>query len=126
MKNNSLYLTGLISNFLSNYSNLTCNIHLKCADQIVRMNTTFKKGYLEMLKLDRTNLIFANSKVDKKAVSYIYYLNSKWNKPFSKDLFDTCPKYNRDYLYDYSKDRTRELLRLTDPSYNGIIYRCLC
>lgn len=119
LKNNSLSLTGLISNFVSKYSNLTCKINLICADQIVSINTKFKNGNLEAFNLERTNLKFANSKVDKEAVSNIYSLNSKLNKEFSKDLFDISAKYNRDYFYDPSEDRTRELLRLTDPSNNG-------
>jgi hypothetical protein len=69
LKNNSSSLTGLISNFVSNYSNLTCKINLRCADQIVSINTKFKNGNLEVFNLERTNLNFANSKVDKQAVS---------------------------------------------------------
>jgi len=76
LKNHSLYFTGLISNFVSNYSNITYKINLRCTDQIVCINTTFKNGHIEEFNLNRTNLNFANSKVDEKAVSNIYSLNS--------------------------------------------------
>jgi len=90
LKNYSLYLRNLISNFVSNHSNLTCKINLICADQIVSINTTFKNGHLEEFNLNRTNLNFSN-KVDKNAASNVNFLNSLLNTQCSKDLFDISP-----------------------------------
>lgn len=92
LKNNSLYFTGLISNFFSDYSNLTCKIHLQCVNEIISINTTFKNGNIEEFNLNRTNLNLSN-KVDKKA--------------------------SNSSFYDPLIDKTKELLRLTDPSQNG-------
>lgn len=126
LKNNSLYLKNLISNFVSNYSNITCKINLICSDQIVSINTIFKNGHFEEFNLNRTNLNFVN-KVDKKAESNLNFLNSLLNtqcsknsfdlSPKNKDSFDLCPK-NIDSFYDPSVDRSRELLHLTDPMNN--------
>ena len=126
LKNDSLYLRNLISHFVYSYSNLTCKIKLTCADQMVKINTTFKNGHLEEFYLNRTNLNFVNE-VDKKADGNLNFLNSLLNTQCSKDLldlspkntnsFDLCPK-NIDSFYEPSADRTRELLHLTDPMNN--------
>jgi hypothetical protein len=126
LKNNSLYLRNLISNFVSNYSNITCKINLICSDQIVSINTIFKNGHIEEFNLNRTNINFVN-KMDKKAESNLNFLNSLLKtqcsknsfdlSPKNKDSFDLCPK-NIDSFYDPSVDRTRELLHLTDPMNN--------
>jgi hypothetical protein len=121
LKNNSLYLRDLISNFVSSYSNLTCKINLTCVDEIVTINTSFKNGHLEEFYLNRTNLNFVHE-VDKKSSFKINSLNSLLNTQYSNfDLspkhtnsFDLCPK-NIDFFYHPSADRSRELLHLTDP-----------
>lgn len=87
LQNNSLYLKGVISNFVSNYSYLTCKINFICDDLIVNINTVHKKGYLESMNINKTYLNFSNKKGD--------------------------------YLYDFSNDKTKELLRLTEPSKNA-------
>jgi hypothetical protein len=46
------------------------------------------------------------------------HLNSKLNNQFSKDLFDIGTKYNINYFYNW-ENKTRELLRLTEPSKKG-------
>ena len=141
MKNNSLYLSNLISSFVSNYTNLTCKINLICADEIGSIKTSFKNGHLEEFNLNRTNLNFANkvdknpgsdlnfvNKVDENASTNLNFINSLLNTQFSKNSFDLCPKNidsfdlcpkNIHSFYDPSADRTRELLHLTDPMKNG-------
>ena len=140
LKNNSLYLSNLISSFVSNYTNLTCKINLICADEIVSIKTSFKNGHLEEFNLNRTNLNFANkvdknpgsdlnfvNKVDENASTNLNFINSLLNTQFSKNSFDLCPKNidsfdlcpkNIHSFYHPSVDRTKELFHLTDPMNN--------
>jgi hypothetical protein len=61
LKNNSLSVKGIISNFVSNYSNLTCKINLICADEIVSINMLSKNGCIEQFNLNKISTSFANS-----------------------------------------------------------------
>lgn len=83
-KNNILYYTDLISNFVSNYP-FKGKINLLCSDQTISLNHSFKNINIGELYLNRTNLNFAN-KVDKKVVSYINLLVSNGYRRFSEDL----------------------------------------
>jgi hypothetical protein len=85
LRNDLLYLTGVIYNFTSNYSNLTCSINLTYYGQKIRIETMIKNGHLESFNLQRTNLDLAKSSKDK------------------------------NYFYDSSRDKIKELLRLTEP-----------
>lgn len=80
------YFADGISKVVSNYSNLTCKIHLTCDDQVIRIDTKFKNGHLEQFNLDTRNINFVNSS-----------------------------KYTYNDVYNNSRDRVKELLCLTDP-----------
>lgn len=62
LRNTILSFAGGISNFVSNYSNLTCKINLTCDDQMINIYAQYKNGYLEEFDIKRTNLTFENSK----------------------------------------------------------------
>jgi hypothetical protein len=118
LKKNYLYLTRLISNFISDYSKLTGEINLRCAYKQVIINTSLNKVNLEDYSLNKNNLNFA-FKIDDKGVSYLDLLNSKLHINFPGDIFNLCGKSYKYYFFDYSENRTSELLRITDPIQNG-------
>jgi hypothetical protein len=89
LRKNLLYLKGVIYNFTSNYSNLTCSINLTYYGQKIRIDTIIKNGHLESFNLQRTNLDLAKSS-----------------------------KYTN-YFYESSMDKIKELLRLTEPCKVG-------
>jgi len=52
------YFADGISKVVSNYSNLTCKIHLTCDDQVIRIDTE-----LEQIDLNEQNLQFTDDEI---------------------------------------------------------------